>query len=162
MSWTSPESILNLLSTKSFDLLISWFKLSIATAICSLCSLIVATNELEAAVISSTCPSVYFLVWTTCAFILSFMHSRTLLTVNFKVVILLSESLLTLSILFDTTLISELHFALNYSPISTFFDSNLAIRLSDNFSFLYLISDFNFSIAEVKLQCILGTKPAVC
>ena len=60
------------------------------------------------------------------------------------IVILFSESLLTLSTLSDTTLLSELNFALNSSQISTFADSN--------FSFSYLSSDFKFSKAKVNLE----------
>ena len=68
------------------------------------------------------------------------------------VVILFSESLLTLSTLSDTTLLSELNFALNSSQISTFADSNLAVEFSANFSFSYLSSEFIFSKAKVNLE----------
>ena len=44
MSQISPEIVLNLLSTYSLDLLISLFKFSTVTPICSLCSLILASN----------------------------------------------------------------------------------------------------------------------
>jgi len=87
MSWISHETAPNLLPTYYLDLLISRFKLSFVTPICSLCSLILASNELEAAVISCLCRSVSVLAWTTRAFILSFMHSRTLSMVLFKLVI---------------------------------------------------------------------------
>ena len=82
--------------------------------------------------------------------------------VLFKVVILISAFLLTLSILSETTLISELIFAFNSSRIAAFADSDLAMRLSANFYFSYLISDFTFSIAEATLESIVATKDAVC
>ena len=79
-----------------------------------------------------------------------------------KVVILFLLSLLTSSILSVTTLISELNFVFNSSRIAAFADSDLVIRLSVNFSFSYLSSDFNFSMAEANLESILAANAAVC
>jgi hypothetical protein len=92
----------------------------------------------------------------------SFMHSRTLSIVLFKVVILFSAFLRTLSIFSETTIISELIFASNSSRMVAFAHSDLARGLSVNFSCLYLSSDFNFSIAEVNLESIVATRAAVC
>ena len=79
-----------------------------------------------------------------------------------KVVILFLLSLLTSSILSVTTLISELNFVFNSSRIAAFADSDLVIRLSVNFSFSYLNSDFSFSIVEANLESLLAAKAAVC
>ena len=59
ISWISHETVLNLLSTDSLDLLISRFKFSVLILTYSLCSLILASNELEAAVISCPYRSVF-------------------------------------------------------------------------------------------------------
>ena len=82
--------------------------------------------------------------------------------VLFKVVILFSVSLLTSPILSETTLISELIFALNSFQVAAFADSNLAMRLSANFSFSCLSSDFKPSLAEANLESIAAAKAAVC
>jgi len=78
------------------------------------------------------------------------------------VVILFSASLLTLSILSETTLISEIIFAFNSSRIAAFVDSDLAMGPSVNFSFSYLSSDFKLSIAQANLESIVASKAAVC
>jgi hypothetical protein len=78
-----------------------------------------------------------------------------------KVVILFSASLLTSSISSDTTLISELNFALNSSRTAAFADSHLAM-FSANFSLSYQNSDFKFFVAEVNLETILASNAAIC